>query len=82
MAFWFSGVGAIAGVVSACLWFWAAFGPGVTFDPRQFSAYGGLPEADAIKLQAQIRLNGFAAAAAGVSALLQAIALYLSIRGH
>ena len=79
MAFWFNVAGVIAGLASAGLWFWAAFGPGVTFDTRLFGAYGGLPEADAVKLQKQIRLNGFAAATAGVSALLQAVALFLSV---
>lgn len=52
----------------------------MTFDPRQFGAYGGLPETDAVKLQMQTRLNGLAALAAGMSALLQATALCLSAR--
>lgn len=80
MALWFGVAGVIAGLVSAFLWFWAAFGPGVTFDTKMFGVYGGLPEAEAAKLQAQVRLNGFAALAAGVSALLQAIALWLSAK--
>ena len=79
MAVWFAAAGVLTGLISAGLWIRAAFG--VKFDalptPRE---YGGLNEDTVRKLQTQISLNGFAPGAAAVSALLQAIALFLAAK--
>jgi len=78
VAVWFAAAGVLTGLISAGLWLCAAFG--VKFDVRALGDFSGLTDESVRKLQAQIMLNSFAAAAAAVSALLQAIALFLAAK--
>ena len=61
--------------VSAGFWFWAA--AGVKIDPSKFAMYCGLPQTEWGKLKKQTTYNAYAAAATGVSAVLQAVAMAL-----
>jgi hypothetical protein len=78
VAVWFAAAGVLTGLISAGLWLCAAFG--VKFDVRTLEDFSGLTDDTVRKLQAQITMNGFAAVAAAVSALLQAIALFLAAK--
>lgn len=59
----------VAAAVSAALWFWVAHVP---LDPREFATFGELPKTDQLQLIRQVRLDGYAALATGISATLQA----------
>jgi hypothetical protein len=60
---------AVFAFVSAAMWLYAAFG--IKYNPLTFGGWGdGTTERQFVK---QGRFNGYAAAAAGVSALLQGI---------
>jgi len=64
----------ITAVLSAGLWFWAA---NIKLDAAEFGAYGGATENSVKQFARQARLNGWAALATGVSAILQAVSLML-----
>lgn len=65
----------MASLVSAGLWFWAAWG--IRYDSRALGGWGK-GEADE-GFQKQTRFNAYAAAATGVSAVLQAATLSLPL---
>lgn len=64
----------VVALVSAGLWFWAAR---VKIDAAGFGAYGGATPQSVAAFKKQNMLNGYAAAATGLSALVQALALAL-----
>ena len=66
----------VAAVVSAILWFWAA--RGIKVDAADFGAFGGATPEAVAGFDKQARLNGYAATATGVSALLQAVAMAIA----
>jgi hypothetical protein len=64
----------VAAFASAGLWFWAAR---VKIDAADFGGFGGATPESVAAFGKQNSLNGYAALATGVSALLQAITLTL-----